>query len=258
MKLNRIRQASLLAFVINFFLVSTYSNAQEDTLKVKEFKNTVRVNITNPLLFGGKAILVGYERVIGNYQTITVDVGQLTLPKLLPGTINLTDSVKLNNSSTEKGYHIDFEYRFYLPHENKYLAPRGIYLAPYVSYNYFNRKNSWVLDTQAFDGEVTTDLTLKMATIGGELGYQFILWKRVALDLVLIGPGLTNYKITAELNTSLSADDEALLFQKIDEVLSSKIPGYSLVIDDAKFKKTGTVNTTTAGFRYMIHLGFRF
>jgi hypothetical protein len=53
-------------------------------------------------------------------------------------------------------------------------------------------------------------------------------------------------------------DDEALLFQKINEVLTEKIPGYDLVLNPGTFEKTGSLKTTSVGFRYIIMLGIRF
>jgi len=105
---------------------------------------------------------------------------------------------------------------------------------------------------------VSTDFKLEMMSVGGELGYQFILWKRLAIDLVLIGPGLTNYAIKTGISTTLSADDQAELLKLIHDALADKIPGYSLVIDDLEYEKSGSANTTTFGFRYMINIGFRF
>jgi hypothetical protein len=52
--------------------------------------------------------------------------------------------------------------------------------------------------------------------------------------------------------------DEQELLDAINEILNDKLPGYSLVIDDAEFKRSGSVNTTSLGFRYIIHFGFRF
>jgi hypothetical protein len=245
--------------LLHVFLLSGIgksSFAQQETEKVR--KNTIRVNVSNPAIFGSKALIFGYERVLNDHHSITIDVGGMSLPKLLPGNITINDSIQLSANSTQSGYHVSVEYRFYLPNENKHNAPRGVYLAPFVSYNKFTRNNTWDLNTTSFKGDLSTEFKLTISTIGGELGYQFILWKRLAIDLVLIGPGISSYKIKTNLSTSLSADDQAELFRKINDALADKIPGYSLVIDDQEYEKNGSTNTTTIGFRYMVHLGFRF
>lgn len=219
-------------------------------------KNTVYVNLTNPLIFGDKAFIVGYERTIGKHQSFTFNIGRMSLPAF--GSGSNSDSLKLQKNSNDKGFHISADYRFYLAKENKYEAPRGVYIGPFYSFNSFSRSNQWVLNSEDFDGNVNSDLSLSFHTIGAELGYQFIFWKRVALDFVLLGPGLGMYKIKADLNTTLSPDEESLFFEKLNGYLGDKIPGYNLVIKEGEFQKNGSVNTTTAGFRYMINIGFRF
>lgn len=254
---------NILTISLLFFLFACVLNkplvAQDEIKKEKSFKNTVRYNVTNTLIFGGKTLIFGYERTLGKHQSVTINAGQLSLPKLSIIKNSVSDTtIKIQSNTSEKGYNISIDYRFYLSKENKYNAPRGVYLAPYFSYNFFERENTWTLNTTNFQGDVTTDFKLAISSFGGELGYQFILWKRVAIDLILIGPGLANYSIKTKLSTTLGAEDQAALFQKINDALADKIPGYSLVIDDAEFETSGNTSTTNFGFRYMIHVGFRF
>jgi len=254
------------------FLCMEQTSGQADTLKAagdknhsmadsikKNFKNTIRYNITNPMLFGEGAIIFGYERTLNSRQSISVNIGRAVLPGLSILNIDtITPDITLNKSSTEKGFNGSVDYRFYLTKLNAYGAPRGVYIGPFYSFNYFERENTWTLNTESFQGDVVTDFTFNMHTIGFELGYQFVFWKRLALDLILIGPGVARYALKTNLSTTLDPDDEGELFQKINDALADKIPGYSFVIDDQEYKKTGRVKTTSLGFRYMIHLGFRF
>jgi hypothetical protein len=90
------------------------------------------------------------------------------------------------------------------------------------------------------------------------LGYQFVFWNRVSLDLVLAGPGIGSYKLEAKLGTNLSESDRAKLLDALNEALQEKFPGYSVAVDEDEFKRNGTANTTTLGYRYMVQLGFRF
>jgi hypothetical protein len=228
---------------------------QEKTDSVRNFKNTIRMNITNPMLFGERNIIFGYERVFKNNQSITANVGRISFPKWK--TFN-TDSISLDADYKDKGYTIALDYRFYLKKENKYEAPRGVYLGPYYSFNYFNRVNSWTLDDQANSKMLTTDITLKMNLIGVQLGYQFVLWKRLAIDLVLLGPGKWFYNINVDMNTNLSSEDEQLVFDKINEAIDSKVPGNTIDIKPFEISKKGSTSSSTGGFRYVMHLGFRF
>ena len=97
-----------------------------------------------------------------------------------------------------------------------------------------------------------------MHTVGIELGYQFVFWNRLSVDMILIGPGVSFYNIKAEFNTSLSPDDENLFFDNLNDLLSDKFPGYDQVFTGSGFRETGTMRSTTQGFRYMIMVGFRF
>jgi len=254
------------------FLCMEQTSGQADTLKAsgekknsptdsikKNFKNTIRYNLSNPALFGSKAIIFGYERILNNRQSISVNIGRCVLPKVVSlNTGSLGSSIELKKGSTESGFNGSVDYRFYLDKLNAYDAPRGVFIGPFYSFNYFQRENTWTLNTETFQGDVVTNYKINMHTIGFELGYQFVFWKRLALDLILIGPGIARYALKTSLNTTLDPDDQAALFQKINDALADKIPGYSFVIDDQEYKKTGRVNTTSLGFRYMIHLGFRF
>lgn len=219
-------------------------------------KNIVRFNITNPLLFGSKAIIVGYERKISSHQTISLNMGRMALPSFSLGL--LSDSLKLNSNASDRGFHLSTEYRFYLKNENKHEAPRGVYIGPYYSYNRFSRDNSWLLTSSSYTGNVNTELDLAINMVGVELGYQFIFANRVTLDFILIGPGLASYSVKASLNTDLEPDEKSIFFQELNNYLNDKIPGYNLLLDEVEFRNKGSLRTTTFGFRYLINIGIRF
>ncbi len=253
---------SLLLFIALFAGTSLIA---QDTINLKEAvkeerirKNTIRFNLTNPAIFGDRSLILGYERTIGEHQSFSINVGQATLPKFNLISIEDDSIVQLYKSSKDRGYNFTGDYRFYLASENKHRAPRGVYIGPYASHVFMGRENTWNLNTETFQGEVKTDFTFSMTAIGAQLGYQFIIWKRLALDFVLIGPSVAWYSLEAKLGTTLEADDESALYAKIDEILTERFPGYSFVLDDIDFKTTGSTNTQGLGFRYTIHLGYHF
>jgi hypothetical protein len=243
--------------LVAFMMVSSQSVYSQELKKgKKDLKNTVRVNLTNPLIFGKKSFIMGYERTVGSHQSFSINLGSFSIPKFL--SIN-TDSIKsLNSSEKNKGISFSADYRFYLANENKYNAPRGIYIGPYFAYNNFERRIELIANTAAYTGSLNTDLNLRIATVGFQLGYQFVFWDKVTLDMIMFGPGLSSYKVKAALSTSLNPDQEAELFTKINDVLKDKIPGYSLVVKPGSFEKTGSENTSSFGFRYVVMVGFRF
>lgn len=241
----------------SLFLISQSVYSQKDTLAIKNRKNSVKVNITNPMIFGKDCYIIGYERTIGEHQSFSVNIGRFALPKLFSVG---NDSIKelYSDVITDRGLSLSGDYRFYLGKENKYNAPHGIYIGPYFARNSFSRK--FEVEGNVGDINATANLDLKfgITTLGFQLGYQFIFWDRVSLDMMMFGPGFSFYSLKADLSTSLGSEREAELFKKINDKLAEKIPGYDKVISPGEFEKTGHYNTTNAGYRYMIMIGFRF
>jgi len=243
----------LLLFVI-VFVQNAY--CQDSIPAKKDRKNTVMINLTSPMIFGDNNYVFGYERTVGNHQSFSVHVGTFSLGKV----INIdTDSItELNKDVKSRGLSLSGDYRFYLSKENKYNSPRGVYIGPYFAYNNFNRTFDIQANTTSFTGNLDAEFNFRVTTLGFQLGYQFVFWDRVSLDMILFGPGVSAYKAKVELSTNLSPDQESELFKKINEKLQEKIPGYSLVIKPGSFERSGSVNTTSLGYRYIVMLGFRF
>lgn len=267
MKTLNVRTILMIVLFSSFFLKG---NGQEKTasdslLKItsenitvpanekKVRKNTILINLSNPMLISNQFQILGYERVLPNNQSFTVNLGMFSIPKF---TGNLADSLGINTDFKDRGFHFSTDYRFYLKKENRHTAPRGVYLAPYYTYNHLNRENSWNVDGRI--EEVYTNLKLNIHTIGAELGYQFVFWDRMALDLILMGPGFGFYSLKAKVGTNISAEDESSLFDKLNEILADRIPGYDKVIEAGEFSKKGTYNVESIGFRYLVRVGYRF
>lgn len=247
-----------LAIFIFLSLIITQSVYSQDTINEKKNrKNTVKINLTSPMLFGSNNYVLGYERTIRSHQSFSVHLGTFSLGQAIKFD---TDSItNLNKDVNSIGISLSGDYRFYLAKENKFNSPHGLYIGPYFAYNKFIR---------TFDLEVTTvssaieqmnvEYSFRVETLGFQLGYQFVFWDRLSLDLILFGPGISFYKAKADLSTTLDPGLETELFTKLNEILQEKIPGYSLVVKPGSFEKSGSVNTTSAGYRYVIMLGFRF
>ena len=94
---------------------------------------------------------------------------------------------------------------------------------------------------------------------GGQLGYQFVLGKRkrFTLDLVLIGPSLSFYKLNAKVTAEATIPENEAL-EALIELLKKQIPGFERVFEGEEVSKTGSFNTRFLGFRYLIHVGYRF
>jgi hypothetical protein len=242
--------------LLAFGIVSGQADSAKTEKELRRLKNSVKINLTNPMIFGNQCYWFGYERTIGDHQSFQINLGRFSFPRIID--IN-TDSLKaVGKETSSRGFHISGEYRFYLSKENKYKSPHGVYIGPYASYNsysrYFNLTSTDPADPTEINGKLGFDVT----SVGFQLGYQFIFWNRVSLDMVLFGPGVGFYKLKRELSTTLDPETEAEFFQKLNDKLSEKIPGYDFVLQPGSHEKTGSYKTTTLGFRYVIMLGIRF
>ena len=256
--MKKILIITLVAFCSMQWAQPVYSQAwKSDSAWKKSRKNIVRYNLSNALLFGfDKAVIFGYERVLTPRQSVSVNFGQAGLPKFL--TV-VTDSFTLGNDRKSSGYNFSADYRFYLAKENKFMAPRGVYIGPFYSFNKWKRENSWDYTGTSTDKKlVTTNTDFSLHTVGFELGYQFVFWDRLALDMVLIGPGLGFYDIKATAEGNLTEAEKDQLLGALEDLLQQKFPGMNYVLSDQEFNANGRITTTNIGFRYLIHIGFRF
>ncbi|HSD08384.1 hypothetical protein [Flavobacterium sp.] len=247
--LTSLRIAFSLAFVL--FVFSDVC-AQGST---RDFKNSVKFNVTNTMLYDN-SFQFSYERIIKENQSINVFGGYQEFPLF---TIDL-DQVNFAKNSSRTGFSIGADYRFYLGKINKHSAPRGVYLAPFISFFQF-KTDRQLIHTNPENGAVSTsDFTsrLNLTNVGGELGYQFVLWDRFVIDCVLFGPSVTHYGFNAKLANDIPGLDENEVLQKIILAIKDKYPNIGDLTNDEGVKRSGVQSITAVGFRYNISIGYRF
>ena len=251
-KLFHLQYLLLLVLAANICMAQVSDSVNQ----IHHYKNVIRYNLSGALIFGfDKYIVFGYERVIKKNQTISVNIGGVKLPTLI--TIN-TDSFSLNRDRKTGGMNASVDYRFYLGKENKYPAPRGAYIGPFYSYNKFTRDNQWLRKNSGGSSFLNSTSALKVNTVGFQFGYQFILWKRLSLDLVLVGPGLGFYSYKAKFDSNISAGDKEQLLEGLKQLLVQKFPGMNYVFADKEFNANGVLTISAVGYRYIMHIGFVF
>ena len=251
------RESRILTVLVIIMLAFTsVLNAKNHPDSTRNYKNNIRFNITNPMLFGKEFNVFNYERVITDHQTASIGAGRITFPNLV--SFRTLDSIGIKSQRNDRGYNFSIDYRFYLKSENKHLAPRGVYIGPYYAYNHFRRDITWEYSSGSFSETVSTKVSFAANFIGAQLGYQFVLWDRVTIDMILLGPGKWYFKLKTEFDTSLSEKDEALLLEKLNEKFQEKFPGSDFIFSGGGFEATKSSNTSAVGFRYLINLGFRF
>jgi hypothetical protein len=198
---------------------------------------------------------LGYERVLSPKRSISINFGKASLPKLI--SIN-TDSFQVQKDQKRSGLNFSIDYRFYLAKENKFNAPHSLYIGPYYSYNRFTNELQWTHKTTSASSQITSNTKFNIHTVGFELGYQFIFWKRLALDLVLVGPGLGFYDYKATFDNNIDPAKKEQLEEGLKQLLTQKFPGMNYVFSDEEIDANGVMRTNTIGYRYIIHIGFNF
>jgi hypothetical protein len=245
--------------ICSFAFIATDGFSQTDTGYTWSTakKNIIRYNVSSALIFGfDKTIILGYERMLKPNRSFSINAGTAALPKL--GDL-VFDSISFRKLESNTGFNLSADYRFYLDKLNRYHAPRGVYIGPYYSLNNWQRENDITITTSTASqklAKVNTDFSLHM--VGFELGYQFIFWKKLALDMVLIGPGIGFYNIKAKTQGDLTDSEREKLYDALTQVISDKFPGMNYVLSEEGFSGSGTIRTSNLGFRYLVHIGFLF
>ena len=192
-----------------------------DTIVVNRdarFKNVIKLNPTPMMLWNNKNVTFSYERVVNSNQSFTFGLGYLVFNNLLDDTIINTFT---NTTRKKNGLNFSFEYRFYMNKRNSRTIPDGLYLAPFFTCYLYKFQNE--LDVVDSPDEDFAELSggFYALNFGGALGYQFVLWKRMTIDLILIGPAVSYYggklHIKGDLELSEIKDINEELYNKIKE-----------------------------------------
>jgi len=81
--------------------VQQNADAQETKKEDKEFRNTIHFNLTNPIIFGSRSMVFGYERVLNKKHSFTVNFGFTGFPTL---DIIDRDSLRANSVIDSRGF----------------------------------------------------------------------------------------------------------------------------------------------------------
>ena len=251
----KILTSALRIYLIFISLLSISSSSLFAQDSSRDFKNSIKFNVSNTLLYDN-SIQFSYERIIKENQSLNVFVGYQEFPLI---TVDITN-VDFDKNSNRKGYSIGADYRFYLGSINKFKAPRGVYLAPFISFFQFDTDRNMHYTNPNTQAVSSSNLSSKfnLTNVGGELGYQFVLWDRFVIDCVLFGPSITRYKFNTKLDNNIDGLDDNEVYQKIIEAIKDRFPGVEGITNDEGIEKKGVQSITAVGFRYNISIGYRF
>ena len=244
--------------IISLGLITVFAQAQEEKAvekaKRNDFKNVVKFNVSSQILYNN-ALLFGFERVIKPHQSINISGGYIEFPISL----KLPEALALREQRKKTGYNITLDWRFYLASENKDPAPHGIYVAPFMSIHHFESDRDFTYtDSTGATKNGTMNNRINFFTIGGQLGYQFVIKRRFVVDAVLFGPGVTNYKFNVKVNGNLNEIDKGAIAEKIIEALREKLPLLDDIAEHKDVSGSGVQTFWSVGFRYSISIGYRF
>ena len=245
----------LLLFVFTGIMVTGFS--QEDSTEVRERKNIIRWNITSMAVIGPKSIVLGYERLLKNNQSISLNAGYL---EMAPRVNEDGEKIQFFGDVKRSGLDVALDYRFYFKNRNKFPAPDGLYWGPYTAiYNLkFEGKSKVYNDAGVVVNTVGIKTDVMMYNIGVQLGYQFIIKKRFSVDLMLMGPSFTQYAFKMGFDATVALDPNDPFYQDLKDLFSKLLPGSEIVLDGAEFNAISKTDFSYFGFRYGVQIGYVF
>jgi hypothetical protein len=216
-------------------------------------KNNIKVDLTSMAIYNN-AFNVTYERVLKSNRTLGITAGYQELPSIL--SIIGNDSMTTTQNSAS-GFKFAVDYRFYLGKENRYSAPHGVFIGPYVAYHQFS--NDWNLTIKGNSGPQTGTIEGKfnVLNMGFQAGYQFVINNRWSVDMSFIGVSFSNYRARMNVNGNFDIDDSQIS-EDLLEAISNKFPLIGELIEEGEVDQTGRLDTWGFGYRYIVNVGYAF
>jgi hypothetical protein len=234
------------------FTASVHLTFAQDSLMMNSRKNTLKLDLTHNLIYRN-AVNLSWERITKQNQSLGFTVGYQEFPQIF----KLGENIEGKRENDSGGYKFGAEYRFYLKKENKFSAPRGVYVGPYFTTLGFNTSRDITYTGGESPEEASYNAKFRLYSLGLQLGYQFVFNDRWSLDLVLVGPSLTRYNANMTLEGDFEFDPEDVQ-NEILQGLIDKFPGLDDLLDDKELDSSGKIDMLGIGYRYQFLIGYRF
>jgi hypothetical protein len=229
------------------------SGQKNDSIKLPTRLNVISFNPTPMMLTDNlRNVTFVYERLIKPNQSLVFQLGYLEFLASAGDSLLQKTSFQRNSSS---GMNAAFQYRFYLQNLNTHPAPFGLYLGPYCSYYGIRFKSSYTMKNTNPGQSQNVTSSYYLYNLGVGLGYQFVFWKKVTLDMLVFGPALTYYVHNKSSEGNVSAKQDAWISDQMENENIRKNPLLSNIIDS--YGENSSTELTTF-FRYAITIGFNF
>jgi hypothetical protein len=201
-------------------------------------------------------ITFGGELNFKHKQSVTLLVG---LPFDKTRNIKYDDT---DNDLTEKVTSVMAGYRYYLGKRDK----SGLYLEPYVKYVKLEARGFLTDDLNGQPARFDSRFEYKGVGVGLQLGVQFFIAKRVAIDFFFLGPEANSAKISASATDVYDNIPWTLAdAQEAERNIKDALEDIPVIGDKTEVKvNTATKNVTASykgfapGFRAGASIGFRF
>jgi hypothetical protein len=235
-------------------LLSNHALVAQDQVDSLGRRNSIKYHSVTQVLYSNTLVL-SYERIVKPHQSFAVMAGYIKFPTLA----NLGSNIDVEKDNSKNGFMLGGEYRFYLKKENKYQAPHGVFIGPYLNlYDFGNDRTITIPSEDETPTQVKLSTDITVVNLGFQLGYQFVINNRWTIDMVVIGLSVSNYNLKANIDGNISPSDEDLVKGELLEALLERFPVLEDLLEDKEIDVRGTNSAWAPGFRYQLNFGYRF
>ena len=209
--------------------------------------NIIKLNIPN-LTFGN--LTLNYERLLSARNSVALNLGYIRPQKpasLLDSALNFEEG----EVGEFSGLTVTAEYRIY---GKKKGAGKGFYYGPYARY----ANHKLVFNTDIEDNLTNADTRLSAVGLGAQIGVQWLIKDRIAIDWGIIGVAAQWYNFSS----TFTAVGDEINFDEVRAELEREINDSPL---SNKLEFTSTENSLQAkmpflfgGARTYISIGYKF
>ena len=89
------------------------------------------------------------------------------------------------------------------------------------------------------------------------MGYQFVINNRWTIDLVFIGPSVSNYRFKATLDGNFTFNTDDIQNEIILDLID-RFPMLEEVINEREASSSGRLDVWSYGYRYQLLVGYHF
>jgi hypothetical protein len=214
-------------------------------------KNIIKLEITHALY--PNSFVMSYERVTKPNQSLCVTSGYEAFPPL----IDVSSTTRVRQNLNRNGFRIGSEYRFYLKGENRHLAPHGTYIGPYVAYHDFYNKREIEVEVDGITEIAQLETDFGILNIGFQLGHQFIIKDRFTIDVITLGPAISNYYAKLKLKGDFTFDKDEVQSEILLKLLD-RFPMLEELLTDKEISSQGRFDSWSYGWRFQLNVGYYF